>query len=60
LGVEIMPAVYYSYSITGDLNSFTATAGTKSSSGLDDDPTADVWTIDQTGTLVCLSDDSQN
>jgi len=60
LGVEIMPAVYYSYSITGDFNSFTATAGTKSSSGLDDDLTSDVWTIDQTGTLICLSDDSQN
>jgi type IV pilus assembly protein PilE len=60
LNVEIMPAVYYSYSVTGDATSFTATAGSKSTTGLDDDPALDVWTIDQNGTLTCVSDDSQN
>lgn len=60
LCVEIMPAVYYSYSVTGSAGSFLATAGSKSTTGLDDDPALDVWTIDQNGTLTCVSDDSQN
>ncbi|MGB2804935.1 MAG: type II secretion system protein [Candidatus Zixiibacteriota bacterium] len=58
LGVEIMPAVYYSYSITGDPAAFLATAGTKSASGLDDDATLDVWTMDQNGNLTCVTDDA--
>ena len=60
LGVEIMPAVYYSYSITGDATTFSATAGSKSATGLDGDPTLDVWTIDRTGNLTCITDDSQD
>jgi type IV pilus assembly protein PilE len=58
LGVEIAPAVYYSYSITGNGTSFTATAGSKAATGLDDDPTLDVWTIDQTGNLTVTTDDA--
>ncbi|UCB51868.1 MAG: type II secretion system protein [Candidatus Zixiibacteriota bacterium] len=58
LGVEIMPAVHYSYSITGDGTGFTATAGSKATTGLDDDPTLDVWTIDQTGNLTVTTDDA--
>lgn len=60
LHVEIMPAVYYSYSITGDAAGFTAVAGSKSASGLDDDPTLDVWTIDQSGNLMVTTDDAIN
>ena len=58
LGVEIMPAVYYSYSITGNADGFTATAGSKSATGLDDDATLDVWTITQTGNLTVTTDDA--
>ena len=60
LGVEIMPSARYSYSLTGHRTSFVATAGSKAPSGLDDDPTLDVWSIDQTGTLSCLSDDAKD
>jgi type IV pilus assembly protein PilA len=58
LGVEIMPAVYYSYSITGNGTSFTAVAGSRAATGLDNDPTLDVWTIDQTGNLTVTTDDA--
>jgi prepilin-type N-terminal cleavage/methylation domain-containing protein len=56
--VEIMTPAYYSYSVTGDITTFVATAGASRSTGLDDDPTLDVWTIDHTGTITCLTDDS--
>ena len=58
LGVEIMAAVYYSYSITGNDTSFTAVAGSKAATGLDDDPTLDVWTIDQIGNLTVTTNDA--
>jgi len=60
LCVEIMFPAYYSYSIAGNTNSFLATAGTKRTTGLDDDPTLDVWTIDQNGILTCIIDDSND
>ncbi len=60
LYVEIMTPAYYSYSISGDASSFSATAGSKSATGLDGDPTLDVWTIDQTGNLTCVTDDSED
>lgn len=56
-GVEILPAVYYSYSITRNADGFTATAGSKSATGLDDDATLGVWTIDQTSNLTVTTDD---
>jgi type II secretory pathway pseudopilin PulG len=58
LHVEIMTPAYYSYSVTGDVVGFIATAGSRSATGLDADPTLDIWAIDQTGNLVCTSDDS--
>lgn len=58
LGVELMPSARYSYSITASRTSFVATAGSKDASGLDDDATLDVWMIDQTGTLTCVTDDA--
>jgi type IV pilus assembly protein PilE len=60
LDVEIMSSARYSYSITATRTSFVATAGTKKATGLDDDPTLDVWSIDQTGILTCVSNDAQN
>ncbi|MEP0827768.1 MAG: prepilin-type N-terminal cleavage/methylation domain-containing protein [bacterium] len=55
--VSIMASSRYTYTITGNANSFTATA---TSSILDDDATVDVWTIDNFGTLTCVSDDSNS
>ncbi len=60
LDVEVMSSARYSYSVTATRTSFTATAGTKKATGLDDDPTLDVWRIDQTGILTCVSNDAQN
>jgi prepilin-type N-terminal cleavage/methylation domain-containing protein len=58
--VEVMTPAYYSYTVTGDITSFTATAGSSRSTGLDDDATLDVWMIDHNGTLTCVIDDSQD
>jgi len=55
--VEIMTTARYTYTIVGNANSFTATA---TSGLLDDDATVDTWTIDNTGILICLTDDSQS
>ncbi|MBK7090575.1 MAG: type II secretion system protein [bacterium] len=58
LGVEIAPTARYSYSIGGlTATTFLATA-TVANPGLDDDATADTWTINQDGTLLCTVDDS--
>ena len=58
LDVELMSSARYSYSVTASRTSFVATAGSKDATGLDDDPTLDVWTIDQTGKLTCVTDDA--
>ncbi len=58
LGVELIPSARYSYSLTANRTSFVVTAGSKGASGLDDDATLDVWTIDQSGKLTCVSDDA--
>ncbi|MBD3169191.1 MAG: prepilin-type N-terminal cleavage/methylation domain-containing protein [candidate division Zixibacteria bacterium] len=55
--VEIMENARYHYALTGNPNNFNVVA---TATGLDDDPTNDVWRIDNTGTLACVSDDSQN
>jgi len=60
LYVEIMFPAYYSYTINGDASTFTATAGSKNATGLDDDPTLDVWTMNQNGNLTCITDDSKD
>ncbi|MFQ5608212.1 MAG: type IV pilin protein [Candidatus Zixiibacteriota bacterium] len=55
LGVEIMPTALYSYTIAATAGtSFLATA---TATGLDDDATADVWTIDQNGNLQNTTND---
>lgn len=58
--VQITNTARYQYTITsGDagFSDFLATA-TVPAPGLDDDPTPDIWTIDQNGVLVPLSDDA--
>ena len=53
--IEIMPSARYTYSITADSNSFTATA----TANIDDDvDVVDTWQIDQTGNLSCTSNDA--
>ena len=54
LGVEIMSSARYTYSITADSQSFTATA----TANIDDDDVVDTWQIDQTGSLSCTSNDA--
>ncbi len=55
LGVEIMATALYSYTITATAGTaFTATA---TATGLDDDATNDVWTIDQNGNLLNTTND---
>jgi prepilin-type N-terminal cleavage/methylation domain-containing protein len=54
IGVEIMSSARYTYAITADSNSFTATAD----ANLDDDDTVDEWQIDETGALVCNTNDA--
>jgi hypothetical protein len=49
-----MPSARYTYQITADAMTFTATA----TSDLDDDVAQDIWRIDQNGTLVCISNDA--
>ncbi len=53
--IEIMPPARYTYAIVGNASSFTATA---TSGMLDDDPATDVWTVNETGVMTCLSDDA--
>ena len=55
IGVEIGLTSRYTYSITGAPTVFTATAN---STVLDDDATADTWTMNELGQLIVTSDDA--
>jgi type II secretory pathway pseudopilin PulG len=56
IGVEIGPTARYAYTLAvPGASTFTCEA---SASVLDDDATFDVWQIDQTGSLVPLTDDA--
>ncbi len=55
IGVDIMPSARYTYLMVAADNTFLCTA---TSGILDDDATLDVWTIDQDGNLVNVTDDS--
>ena len=48
LWIEIMNNCRYSFTIVANNNSFTCTA----TGNIDDDPTIDTWTIDNTGELI--------
>jgi prepilin-type N-terminal cleavage/methylation domain-containing protein len=53
---ELMPPARYVYTISVNNLSFVATA-TAADPGVDDDPSADVWTIDDQGVLTNTIDD---
>jgi len=55
LGVEIMSSARYRYTITGNEDTFVATA---IAHRLDDDPAIDHWEIDNTGKLRVVMDDA--
>lgn len=62
LGLDLAQPARYSYTLTsGDagVSTYLATA-TVAAPGLDDDPTPDVWTMDQAGNLQAVSDDATN
>lgn len=54
--VELMLPARYSYSIVVNGGGFVATA-TAADPGVDDDPTPDIWMIDDGGTLVNSTND---
>ena len=54
--VEIMQSARYTYSVTADSSTFTATAA----GNIDDDATIDTWTINQSGNLQCTSNDVES
>jgi type IV pilus assembly protein PilE len=56
IGVEIMVQARYEYEIRGNADHFVATA----TANLDDDPTLDTWTIDETGELKSVVDDTMD
>ena len=51
--VEVMTPAKYSYTIDATANTFTATA----TGNIDDDAADDVWTINENGTMVNVSND---
>ncbi len=55
LGIELMTQSRYTYQISGNDRTFVAEAYTDR---LDDDETEDRWKIDNSGTLIALSDDA--
>jgi len=60
LGLDLAQPARYAYTLTSadaGATTFTATA-TSAAPGLDDDPTPDVWTIDQNGVMQAVSDDA--
>ncbi len=61
LGVEIMASSWYIYSIAlnGNGTAFTAQANAPNP-GIDDDPTPDIWAVDGSGVIVCVSNDVLN
>jgi prepilin-type N-terminal cleavage/methylation domain-containing protein len=58
IGVDIGLSARYTYAMVSAQNTFTCTATATGASDLDDDATADIWTINDAGTLLCTSDDS--
>jgi prepilin-type N-terminal cleavage/methylation domain-containing protein len=58
LGVELLDNDRYSYSVVVTPATFLATADVPSP-GLDNDAAPDTWTIDNTGRLICTSDDRE-
>ena len=62
LGLDLAQPARYSYTLTSadaGVSTYLATA-TVAAPGLDDDPTPDIWTIDQSGLMQSVSDDATN
>ena len=57
LTVEIGATAKYQYALTSTATTFVATA---TATGLDDDATQDVWTINELGRMTVVTDDSQS
>ena len=53
IGVEVMSTAAYTYTMVAAVDAFTCTA----TANLDDDPTVDTWTIDDTGALLNPTND---
>ena len=60
LGVEIMLVARYTYTISSTDAGATNFSATATSGILDEDATADTWTINQAGVLLVVSDDALN
>jgi prepilin-type N-terminal cleavage/methylation domain-containing protein len=56
IGVDFQVSARYSYACVGGANTFTATA----TANLDDDPTIDTWTVDESGTITCTINDANS
>jgi hypothetical protein len=56
LAIEIISSARYDYTMAVNGVNFTCTA----TANLDDDATIDTWTIDDTGDLICVIDDSHD
>jgi prepilin-type N-terminal cleavage/methylation domain-containing protein len=56
LAIEIISSARYDYTMAVNGVNFTCTA----TANLDDDATVDTWTIDDTGDLICVIDDSHD
>jgi len=59
LGVELMAKKWYEYSIISTSTTFTAMANAPDP-GIDDDATPDTWTVDGSGAIVAVSDDTKH
>ncbi len=60
LGVEVGRNARYQYILTSGDGGLTTFLCTGTATGLDDDATPDIWTIDQTGRLLVTTDDAVN
>jgi prepilin-type N-terminal cleavage/methylation domain-containing protein len=54
IGVEVMTNNLYTYAMVAGVNTFTCTA----TANLDDDPTIDTWTVNETGIVDCTINDA--
>jgi len=56
IGVDFQASARYSYVCVGGATTFTATA----TANLDDDPTVDTWTVNETGAITCTINDANS
>ena len=56
IGVDFQVSARYSYVCVGGANIFTVTA----TANLDDDPTIDTWTVNETGAITCTINDANS